>query len=754
MIFAVDRLDREVLMTSHDPKLIVADTKIQRLLQNFEQGKFPKIINSINRLNPKHKADPRIAQILGLSHYKLENFEQAEYHLKRALVEATNKAEILCNLGLCLQDFGKTNDAIISYKKALDIDPTNEDAYTNYASLLIENFEYRKAKNLLETALEILGPKLNIIINLCIAFLKMGQPESALRHIQSLEQLEDADNRVIELAADCYRLSGNLKKAFQTYSLLLNSDSKEHSNLRYKANLCNPNQTNESELKDKILDQNFTVVSWNNALSIINVNEQDLVLRMLKKAPNLKEAKISDLLAIVSNLIRLHQYELADNIINEVLIKDTTNGTGTVFKAQILYALDKLNEAVVWGFKAVELLPDNADVYNNLALYLWATDNHQAALINLNKSLELEARNAKALVNKSYFAKDIGRVQEAIQYATDALNLEPDNHEAKLNLSLALFASGQELSKAYELYEARFDIKSSVCGKLNFKAKRLERFEDAINKTVALWQEQGVADVLHYLCFAKDLLATAKNVEMIIDDRLIPLLKEAFVQPNIRYHPISEYETIKDKLNIDFEIPVADLPKLSKFSGNYSPPSYLKLEDKFQFESITSLNLGDYKKTIGLAWSGANSTDKRRKSFLTSLADWYPLIEEVDAIFVNINYINIDDELEKAPLSVRQKIILPTFDLKNDFLQLAVLLQKLDLVVGPLNTPAMLATLVGTNTIGYYKHFMEKNLGLGVKNGVWRQPFLPCNLTFDLACDQTYDFKNEIKNYIKLLVNK
>ena len=77
-----------------------------------------KIMDQALKANPKN---PHFLNNMGISHYKLENFDKAEYFFKKGLEVEPNYVNILNNLGNLKRDLNFTKEAINLYKKSLSI---------------------------------------------------------------------------------------------------------------------------------------------------------------------------------------------------------------------------------------------------------------------------------------------------------------------------------------------------------------------------------------------------------------------------------------------------------------------------------------------------------------------------------------------------------------------------------------------------------------------------------------------------------
>ena len=108
--------------------------------------------------------------------------------------------------------------------------------------------------------------------------------------------------------------------------------------------------------------------------------------------------------------------------------------------------------------KAAELLPDDADVHNNLGNALHDLGQFDAAVTSYRRALEINPGFASAHYNLGISLRSLGCLDEAVSSYRRALEIKPDYAEAHNNLGNALIDLGQ-LDAAVAGYRKALELK-------------------------------------------------------------------------------------------------------------------------------------------------------------------------------------------------------------------------------------------------------------------------------------------------------
>ncbi len=205
-----------------DPKtLIGVDQALHRIMELSETGKCDEALPIARRVvaeNPKTKlAHMHLAKVLrckGDLEGVLRVFESASRNIpdseslarqhalqlsemgrpKRALevllpYRESNELETLNSLGIALTDAGRPNEALAVFARALEIDPTNGDAFQNMGIALLKLNRPEDARKNLEQAVALGKRRVRAWNALGVAWLQLGDPRRAMECWQKCLEL-------------------------------------------------------------------------------------------------------------------------------------------------------------------------------------------------------------------------------------------------------------------------------------------------------------------------------------------------------------------------------------------------------------------------------------------------------------------------------------------------------------------------------------------------------------------------------------
>jgi len=115
--------------------------------RNVEKKKYQSAVEEYRKAEVRRPTEPVIRYNLGTALYKLYQYRDAEQELEQALSQAKDpavKAKILYNYGNTKYRLGDFEKAIDAYKKAVDLDPKDEDAKYNLEFLKKQKSAFEK----------------------------------------------------------------------------------------------------------------------------------------------------------------------------------------------------------------------------------------------------------------------------------------------------------------------------------------------------------------------------------------------------------------------------------------------------------------------------------------------------------------------------------------------------------------------------------------------------------------------------------
>jgi tetratricopeptide (TPR) repeat protein len=309
------------------------------------------------------------------------------------------------------------------------------------------------------------------------------------------------------------------------------------------------------------------------------------------------------------------------------------------------------------------------------------------ALAQMEKAVELRPDYGEAHSNLGNVLRDLGRIDDAHAAYGRALDLIPSDAHAHVNRAVALLLAG-DFAAGWEEYEWRLETPEArdVSGlPARWDAEPLD------GKSILVYTEQGVGDVVMFASILPDLIDTSARVHLWSTDRLTALLARSYPDIDVvRLPEVTAQGQLGDDAppldGIDFSVAIASLPRTfrrsrgdfddanSKTGGRTLTPEAAATERwKRRYE-----DLGRGLK-IGISWRGGVSQwDKRLRT--TRLDDWTELLKLPEVVWINLQYGDRAQELSQLEEKTGHKVH-DWPDALADLDDFAAQLDALDLVI-------------------------------------------------------------------------
>jgi tetratricopeptide (TPR) repeat protein len=188
------------------------------------------------------------------------------------------------------------------------------------------------------------------------------------------------------------------------------------------------------------------------------------------KAPSTgpKQSKIKELI----DLFAAKRFTELEGIALEMVARHPNSGVVWKLLGATLLSLKK--EALPELFKAVELLPNDAEALNNLGVALTTKGRYAEALAQLGKAIEIKPDYADAYGRLGMAYQFMGCYAEALVYYEKALSLDPTIADSHNNLGIVLTTIGRldeaviHLRRAIELEPHRANAYKNLGNALQF----------------------------------------------------------------------------------------------------------------------------------------------------------------------------------------------------------------------------------------------------------------------------------------------
>jgi len=288
--------------------------------------------------------------------------------------KSPNLARPNYNIGNYLKDYGRTNDSISYYKKAITIDPQYKKAYNNLGEVLL-------AQNNFETAIFYFKKALAIDEHYSLAYINIGK---ALAKQGNIEKAIFYTKKGLVIAPTTPSLYANLGGLF----------------------------LNQNKVKEAIA----------------------ILKKGLRIDPNNYEIQIN----LGNALLRQGQTEEAVNYLNRGLNLNSNDIIGLNNLGNALTARKQFDQALIYFQKALTISPENPIIHYNIGNTLIQQNRYEEALTHLSKTLKKEPMNIDANIKKAIALSSLNRTDDAIHQYEQVLGIQTENAQAHNNLGILL----------------------------------------------------------------------------------------------------------------------------------------------------------------------------------------------------------------------------------------------------------------------------------------------------------------------------
>ena len=425
------------------------------------------------------------------------------------------------------------------------------------------------------------------------------------------------------------------------------------------------------------------------------------------------------------------------------------NNKGIVLRYQI-----KFYDAIDAFKKAILLKPDYAIAYNNLGSVLNDQGKLDEAINAYKKAILLKPDYAEAYSNMAVTIKNQGKLDYAIETFKKSISLNPNNAMTHKNYSFTLLNYGR-LKEGFEEYEWRWKTPEFLSKQRHFLQPLWDGKESLGGKKILLWCEQGIGDTINWASQLSNISYMAQHCILECQEKLVPLLERSF--PNVTVKKENRSLDL-ERNDFDFHLPMGSLYKHFfyeiKKSSNIKP--YLMPNpDRVIFwkKRLKSVGNGPF---VGISWKSTNKSPERLLDF-TSLADWAAVIKIPNITFINMQYKDFAEDLQK--IKDQFGITIHNFDDINQFDDIddvAALCSALDMVISTKLTVPFISVGVGTSTkLAIWRQSSSNNILLNPINQstdkYMKNTWEPWNNVFNSMADDVFKLsENRGNSSVKL----
>ncbi len=382
-------------------------------LKDLKMKGFGEQYTSKKKSNKKTK--PSKEQIINqaFKSHSQGNIPEAAKYYQEFITQGFKDQRVFSNYGVILKDLGKLQDAELSTRKAIELNPNFADAHSNLGSILKDLGKLQDAELSTRKAIE-LNP------NFAMAHNNLG---SILRDLGKLQEAELSTRKAIEIKPDYAEAHSILGNILRDLGKLQEAELSLKKAIEIKPDYAMAHSNLGTILKD-LRELQDAELSYRKAIEIKpDYPEAYLNLgNILKNLGKLKEAELSTRKAIELN----PDYAMAHSNLGG-----------------ILEDLGKLKEAELSTHKAIEIKPDFAEAHYNLGNIFRDRRELQEAELSYRKAIEIKPDYAEAYLNLGNILKDLGKLKDAELSTRKAIEIKPDYAMAHSNLGGILMNLGK-----------------------------------------------------------------------------------------------------------------------------------------------------------------------------------------------------------------------------------------------------------------------------------------------------------------------
>ena len=362
---------------------------------------------------------------------------------------------------------------------------------------------------------------------------------------------------------------------------------------------------------------------------------------------------------------------------------DTMNNIGAILLEQ-----GKPEEAMTYFERVLRERPNDSQAICNKATALHELDRPREALALLNALTEHAPSDIAAASARAHTLMQIGDLARADEAFAEILARAPNESKCLYGRALCRLRM-RDFALGFELYEHRWDSLGET--KRTFSLPDWNGVDQP--GPVLVWHEQGIGDQILFAGLLPFLAQHDVSFAYECDKRLLPLLRRSFPE-FVFIEPPSATAILA--LDYAAQIPAGSLPhRLKLWPANAAASlRYLESDPERRGELDARLAALGRAPRIGISWRSTRRIVGTTKSL--PLAMWEPILKNRDAVFVNLQYGETEDEIAAAQASSGALIYTePTIDRFSDIDGLTALIDSLDLIITTSNITAHIAGALG-----------------------------------------------------------
>ena len=582
---------------------------------------------------------------IGYAHMIRERPAESEKYFARAVQLDPNYWLAWNNYGAALYQQGRFDEAVECFGRLVTDDPSYAVAHLNLAIAYESDNRLQDAEHCYRLVIQHDPGMAAACNNLGVLLQRTG------RHLEALEILEKA----VQSSAESPGIHSNL------------------ANLHQK--LGNIEEARRGYRRTVMLDPAYHLGHYNLGSMLLDAGEVRACQPHFRRAIAIEPQHLSGRYNLACALQQAYDTDAAIPLYREIIAVD-----GSHYRA-----LNNLALALQWAGQNAEA----HELYGRAERVAARQGIDPAALGELcaPDADRLDDVQAQIQVSEDQIASDVGPLQQG---SVGSMFPEAVWNKSLLDLAIGNLASG------WDGYEFRW-FKANAVGNRTFRQPLWDGKRDIAGKRLLVWREQGIGDEIMFGSCVPDLAASGAQVTLECTPKLRPLFQRSF--PGVRtVGPTDRPDEERD--DFDVHLPIGSLPRFYRRSLAAFPSRRgFLIPDPERVahwrRRLEELGPGPY---VGIVWRGRVQTLSRNLHY-TQIEEWEPVLRTPGVVFINMQYDAAEDEVARVrdALGVAPHT-LSGIDMWNDLLDVAALLQALDLLISVSTAVMSIAGGVGVPT--------------------------------------------------------
>jgi len=341
-----------------------------------------------------------------------KNLPEAADIVNGLVADYPDEALAYIGSGLIQETAGQMDEAVVSYTRAIELDPNNTVAYSNRANVYQQLGKHTEAIADYTKSIEVDPENADAYLNRGLAHYDLQEYDQAIPDFEAALQIDP-----------------NYVEAYNNIGLVYIRLKK------YDDALTQYNKAIE-------IDPRFAAAYGNRGNVYQMLGQPDLALadfnKSIQLAPNV--AEVYDYRGRI--YYSQNQYDLALADYNHAVSLDSTFSTAYNDRGLVYFYQDKLDEALADYNQALELDPESSEAYNNRGVLYLGQGKLDDALDDFTQAIDIDPNYVNAIFNTGNVYLKQGKFDDALNSFTHVIELDPQNIRAYYQRGIVNFQQG------------------------------------------------------------------------------------------------------------------------------------------------------------------------------------------------------------------------------------------------------------------------------------------------------------------------